>query len=79
MTSDTASNTSSMASKSTEMDQQKTHANGNSYKGWKYPLDPSLYEVDYEFFSGQTGIKDPEELKKHILKVQREAFAVSTD
>lgn len=35
------------------------------------------YQLDgneIAFFSSQTGIKDPEELKAHILTVQREAY-----
>ena len=38
-----------------------------------YNLDP----VEQEFLSSQTGISDPEELKKHALQVQKEAYAVS--
>lgn len=44
------------------------------------PLDESLYklgEAEYEFFSSQTGIKDPEELKEHIISVQSEVYRVS--
>ena len=42
-------------------------------------LDEGLYklaEPDYEFMSAQTGIKDPEELKQHIIAVQKEIYAV---
>lgn len=46
-------------------------------ESWKAPLDPDLYDVDYEFFSAQSGILDPEELKQHILKIQAEAYDVS--
>lgn len=43
-------------------------------------LDPSLYQPDpeeVEFFKSQTGISDEEELKNHVLAVQKEAWAVS--
>lgn len=43
------------------------------------PLDESLYQLegtDYEFLSAETGIKDPEELKKHIIAVQAEIYKV---
>lgn len=43
-------------------------------------LDPSLYKPDpneIEFFKSQTGIQDDEELKKHIISVQKEAWEVS--
>ena len=42
-------------------------------------LDDSLYQLDedeLEFLSSQTGIKDPIELKRHVVNVQREAYAV---
>lgn len=42
-------------------------------------LDPSLYSLkgdELESFKQLTGIGDDEELKEHILAVQREAFAV---
>ena len=42
------------------------------------PLDPSIYEADVEFLSAVTGIKDYEELKEHVLKVQADAYAVRT-
>ena len=45
------------------------------------PLDPSLYSIEgdaLEFMKASTGIQDPEELKKHILAVQEEAYAVRT-
>ena len=45
----------------------------------KAPLDESLYKLDdveVAFFCAQTGIQDPEELKQHILAVQKEAYAV---
>ncbi|KAI0684950.1 hypothetical protein BC835DRAFT_578409 [Cytidiella melzeri] len=43
------------------------------------PLDESLYaptEEEDAFFSSQTGIKDAEERKQHILAVQAEAYKV---
>lgn len=43
------------------------------------PLDASLYSIDDEglqFMQAVTGIKDPEELKKHIFAIQAEAYAV---
>ncbi|KAI0374560.1 hypothetical protein BV20DRAFT_518721 [Pilatotrama ljubarskyi] len=43
------------------------------------PMDESLYTIDdeaLEFMKAQTGIQDPEELKKHILAVQAEAYQV---
>ncbi|THG98519.1 hypothetical protein EW026_g3688 [Hermanssonia centrifuga] len=47
-------------------------------EGTRPSLDEQLYaldEAEFEFFSSQTGIKDGEELKKHIVKVQTEAYA----
>ncbi|KZV91243.1 hypothetical protein EXIGLDRAFT_615917, partial [Exidia glandulosa HHB12029] len=43
------------------------------------PLDPNLLVLrgdEGEFFKTQTGIKDDEKLREHILDVQRRAFAV---
>ena len=43
-------------------------------------LDESFYQPsdeEREFLSQQTGISDPEELKKHVLQVQKEVYAVS--
>ena len=42
-------------------------------------LDDSLYRLDeeeIEFLSSQTGIQDPAEIKRHVVSVQREAYAV---
>jgi hypothetical protein len=42
-------------------------------------LDPSLYELNEEqskFYKQLTKIEDDEELKQHILAVQREAYEV---
>ena len=44
-------------------------------------LDPSLYNPqphEVEFFKERTGIEDDEELKAHILAVQKEAWEVSS-
>ena len=44
-------------------------------------LDPSLFKLsdeEIEFVASQTGIKEREELKNHLLEVQREAYAVSS-
>ena len=48
----------------------KAHLDEDGDKYYKLEKD------EIEFFSSQTGIKDPEELKKHILNVQREAYDV---
>ena len=43
-------------------------------------LDPSLYNPqphEVEFFKAQTGIGDDEELKEHVIAVQKEAWEVS--
>lgn len=42
-------------------------------------VDPSLYALagdDLRFFKAQTGIEDDEELKEHVLAVQKEAYQV---
>ncbi|KAL5521597.1 hypothetical protein ACEPAF_2345 [Sanghuangporus sanghuang] len=42
-------------------------------------LDPSLYKLSREeidFMKGQTGIEDEEELKQHVISVQKEAWDV---
>lgn len=39
----------------------------------EYQLD----DVEIQFLSSQTGIHDPEELKKHILQIRNEVYAVS--
>ena len=44
-----------------------------------YPLDEALYSLDGQeaaFFKSQTGIEDDEELKRHILRSQKEAYEV---
>ena len=43
------------------------------------PLDESLYTLDdqeIQLLSKQTGITDPDELKKHVMEVQAEIYAV---
>jgi len=43
------------------------------------PLDPNVYALkddEISFFQDQTGIKEPEELKKHILSIQADAYKV---
>jgi hypothetical protein len=45
----------------------------------KLPLDDSFYDLqgdELAFFQEQTGIKDEEELKKHIISVQEKAYEV---
>jgi hypothetical protein len=45
----------------------------------KPSLDPNLYFLtakETEFYKAQTGIQDDEELKEHILAVQRDAYEV---
>lgn len=44
-----------------------------------YPLDATFYnlgEQEIAFFKSHTGINDEEELKQHILRVQKEAYEV---
>lgn len=46
------------------------------------PLDETLYNIDdqaLEFMRAQTGIQDAEELKRHILAVQAEAYTVRSN
>ena len=53
---------------------------GTKYTQSGAELDESLYELTDEeesFLMRQTGISDPEELKKHVLDIQREVYAVS--
>ncbi|KAI8983391.1 hypothetical protein BD414DRAFT_490779 [Trametes punicea] len=55
------------------------HLPGGWPKAQPVPLDESLYSIDDEalvFMKAQTGIQDPEELKRHILAVQAEAYAI---
>ncbi|KAG2156790.1 uncharacterized protein EDB93DRAFT_1125635 [Suillus bovinus] len=45
------------------------------------PLDPSLYRLDpaaLEFFQQQTGITEEDDLKHHILAVQKRVFAAAS-
>ncbi|TFK93027.1 hypothetical protein K466DRAFT_643031 [Polyporus arcularius HHB13444] len=58
-------------------DHDKKHADSSKPK--PVPLDEELYTIDdqaLEFMKSQTGIQDPEEIKKHILAVQAEAYAI---
>ncbi len=44
------------------------------------PLDENLYALDeseIQLLKSRTGITDEEELRKHVLKVQADIFAVS--
>ena len=43
----------------------------------KSPLDPSLLvleEDELAFYKAQTGISEVEELRQHILRIQKEAY-----
>lgn len=45
-------------------------------------LNEALYnpdDVETGFLLQQTGLEDPEEVKKHILQVQRELYAVRAE
>lgn len=47
-----------------------------------WPLDENLYNLEEEelkFLSAQTGITDANELKRHVLAVQAEIYAVSSN
>ena len=49
------------------------------YEKWPLNPDPSLLNLDEEefsFFGNWAGIRDEEELKKHIIEVQAKAYAV---
>lgn len=48
--------------------------------GLTQPLEERLYKLrddEFEFYRKETSIQDAEEIKKHILNVQAEAYAVS--
>lgn len=48
-------------------------------EAYRPPLDESFYHLSEDeaaFFKSQTGIKDDEELKRHILKAQANAYEV---
>lgn len=50
------------------------------HEEWSRSLDDKFYDPDPEalaFYKKETGIEDDEELKQHILRVQKEAFGVS--
>lgn len=56
-----------------------TNAQNGNTAPQALPLDGSLYVLDDDtsvFMKAQTGIEDAEELKKHLLRVQAEAYAV---
>ena len=56
-----------------------TSAKDSYLVGSPNDLDDSLYKLDEEeivFLASQTGIKDPIELKKHVVGVQHEAYSV---
>lgn len=53
---------------------------GMKYNALKAELDESLYNLEDEevkFVMQQTGLKDADEVKQHIIKVQHEVYAVS--
>ncbi|KZV95783.1 hypothetical protein EXIGLDRAFT_671793 [Exidia glandulosa HHB12029] len=64
--------------------QPATASDGTTIPAWyasqrSVPLDPSLYAPapdELAFYKGQTGITDDDELKAHVLKVQRDAYEV---
>ena len=52
----------------------------HSHRDVVAPLDESLYKLEgeeLEFYRRETGIQDEEQLKQHILAVQKEAYEVS--
>ncbi len=60
----------------------ETGAQNGDTRSPALPLDDNLYTLDDEtsdFFKVQTGIQDTEELKKHLLRVQAEAYAVRSN
>ncbi len=64
-----------MATQSNTFGNEKRDQNAYPLNEQAYPLRPGT--VKFELWSTQTGIKDPDELKKHILEVQSEAYSVS--
>ena len=69
-----------MSAAVTQPQAPETHKEADlKYEKWPTELDPSFLSLDSEeltFFSDWTGIKDEEELKKHIISVQAKAYAV---
>ncbi|KAI0755844.1 hypothetical protein C8Q74DRAFT_1210473 [Fomes fomentarius] len=63
-----------MATQSNTFGNEKRDQNAYPLNEQAYPLRPGTPE--FEFWSAQTGIKDPEELKKHILEVQSGAYSL---
>ena len=54
---------------------------GNQFTLRTDDLDESFYyldEAEQGFLSNQTGIKEPEDLRRYVLQIQKEAYAVST-
>ena len=54
---------------------------GAQYNTNQADLNEDLFQLEddeREFVTNQTGINDPEELKKHVLQVQKEIYAVSS-
>lgn len=65
-----------MASRSAE---SASPAHDSQYAVKDGALDDSYYILDpseQAFLSSQTGIGDPEELKKHVLQVQKKVYLV---
>ena len=54
--------------------------NDTEVKRTKLPLDPSRYNLQgerLEFYRKATGIEDEDQLKEHILAVQKKGYEVS--
>ena len=54
-------------------------AEGTQYSAAEVPLDEQYYRLtpdDVAFLTQQTGIADPEELKRHVVQIQKEAYNV---
>ena len=54
---------------------------GTQYDYTDVDLSEKFYDLDDEetqFLMQQTGIKDPDELKKYIISIQHEVYAVSS-
>lgn len=50
------------------------------HKTWNVPLSDKYYDLDADakaFFKKETSIQDDEDLKAHIIAVQKKAFSVS--
>lgn len=58
---------------------EMSDSGSNTTGSYVLRLDPSLYKLGDEeasFFKQYTGINDDEELRQHILQVQKEAYKV---